>query len=184
MKHTSASFLDCNCELPFHEPPADICGMLKWAELDVCMMTAARTAVFLLACSFTVCVTGLVTNPPVENGGTVTVAAPENAPYVTILCAVTDANNMTIGTNWIHVDPKANPMRQLVSNIPLFERGPFPFRNLTIEIFSQSLDETTLECSNLAIPGLQEVFFLLRIISKLRYGVLKSTCSLFVVVFL
>lgn len=156
------------------------CGMLKWAELYVCMMTA----VFLLACSFTVCVTGLVTNPPVENGGTVTVAAPENAPYVTILCAVTDANNVTIGTNWIHVDPKANPMRQLVSDNPLFDRGPFPFRNLTIEIFSQSLDETTLECSNLAIPGLQEVFFLLRIISKLRYGVLKSTCSLFVVVFL
>ena len=120
------------------------------------------TAAFLLVCSFAACVTALVTDPPVENGGTVTVAAPENTPNVTILCEVTDANNMTIGTTWIHVTPTR---QQIFAGNPLFETLPFPFANLTIRSFVQSLDETTLECSNKVAP-LQMVFFALKIISK------------------
>ena len=139
-------------------PPLSVRIVLKWAELAVYMMTAA----FLLVCSFAACVTALVTDPPVENGGTVTVAAPENTPNVTILCEVTDANNMTIGTTWIHVTPTR---QQIFAGNPLFETLPFPFANLTIRSFVQSLDETTLECSNKVAP-LQMVFFALKIISK------------------
>ena len=118
--------------------------------------------------SFAVHVTGLVTNPPVENGGTVIVAAPENASNVTIYCAVTGPNSMTIATVWIHIDSNANPSRQgISSNDPVFNTGPLPFANLTIKSFAQSLDGTTLECSNMVSPP-QIAFFTLRIISKLR----------------
>ena len=125
----------------------------------------------LIGCIFVVCVTGLVTVPSVENGGTVTVARLENTTNVTIFCELTNgAGDMVIGSNWVHVDPKANPMRDLVTNIPLFDRGSFPFANLTITSFLRSLDETTLECSNLENPGLQEAFFLLRVIRKLHWS--------------
>ena len=134
--------------------------MLSGRSWPLFLMTALD--LFLLCCCFAASVTALVTNPPVQNGGTVTVAAPEKTPNVTILCEVTDANSMTIGTTWIHV----NPTRQLISaNNPLFDILPFPFANLTIRLFVQSLDETTLECSNQVSP-LQMVFFALKIISK------------------
>ena len=125
----------------------------------------AEAAVILLFFSFAVHVTGLVTNPPVENGGTVIIAAPEIASNVTIYCAVTGPNNMTMATVWIHIDSNAN--RTISSNDPVFNTGRLPFANLTIKSFAQSLDGTTLECSNMVSPP-QIALFTLRIISKLR----------------
>ena len=131
----------------------------------------AKPALILFFFSFAVHmhVTGLVTNPPVENGGTVIVTAPENASNVTIHCAVTGPNSMTIATVWIHIDSNANSTRQGISssNDPVFNPGPLPFANLTIKSFAQSLDGTTLECSNMVSPP-QIAFFALRIISKLH----------------
>ena len=128
----------------------------------------AEAAVILFFFSFAVHVTGLVTNPPVENGGTVTVVAPENASNVTIYCAVTGPNNMTMPTVWFHIDSNANPTRRRISNNDLvFSIGALPFANLTIKSFAQSLDGTTFECSNQILP-LQIAFFALRIISKLH----------------
>ena len=99
---------------------------------DYVGMTEA--AVILFFFFHAVHVTGLVTNPPVENGGTVIVAAPENASNVTIYCAVTDSNSMTMATVWIHIDSNANPTRQVIStNDPVFNTGALPFADLTIK---------------------------------------------------
>ena len=125
------------------------------------------TAVILFFFSFAVHVTGLVTNPPVENGGTVIVAAPENASNVTIFCEVTDSTSTTIITTWVYHDSNANPIRHLSITDPEFNLGAFPFSNLTIESFTRTLDGTTLECSNMVSPP-QMAFFALRIISKLH----------------
>ena len=96
----------------------------------------AEAGVILFFFSFAVHVTVLVTNPPVENGGTVIVAAPENASNVTIYCAVTGPNNMTMATVWIHIDSNAN--RTISSNDPVFKTGPLPFANLTIKSLIRS----------------------------------------------
>ena len=86
-----------------------------------------EAAVILFFFSFAVHVTALVTNPPVENGGTVIVAATENVPNVTIYCTVTDAMDMTIGTSWFHIDSDDN-RQAIFGSDPVFKIGFFSIR--------------------------------------------------------
>ena len=129
----------------------------------------------LIVCLIAGHVTGLNTIPSVhENGGNATVAAPKNAPNVTIFCEVTSTNNATSATLWFLIDITTNMRQQIFNNDnPLFSIGTAPFMTLTIVSFAQSLIGTKIECTNNLVPGLQVAFFILRFIGNINIIVAK-----------
>ena len=110
-------------------------------------------------------VTGLLTDPFVENGGTVVLPAPENAANVSVFCQVSFQGTPAV-TNWFLT--LNGGTRSEVTSGPSFQlTGGSMFTNLTIVSFSTDLDMAILECNNVFIsPNDETAFFLLRIIGK------------------
>ena len=109
-------------------------------------------------------VTGLLTDPFVENRGTVVLPAPENAPNVSVFCQVTFQGTPAV-KRW-SLTLNEGTRSQLMAG-PSFQLTGALFTNLTIESFSRDLDMANLECSNnLLSPNDETAFFLLRIIGK------------------
>ena len=116
-------------------------------------------------------VTGLLTDPFVEDGGTVLLPATENAANVSVFCQVGFQGTPVI-TQW-HLTMKGG-MRNVLAAGPSFQlTGGTLQPNLTIVSFSRDLDMAILECGN-GFDGLnaETGFFLLRIIGKF------ATCNL------
>ena len=109
-------------------------------------------------------VRGLRTNPPVENGGTAVVVAPENAANVTVFCEVTFGNEAPRVSTWF-LTPK-NGARERVRFDSELNFGTSGYQsNFTILSFSAVLGMATLKCNNtIPPPDAQTVYFILRTI--------------------
>ena len=134
------------------------------------MDKSAGSAVLLclsLTLQFAFLVTGLTTEPPVMNGGTVVLSRVANTANVSVFCRVTFMG-VPRSTAWfitrlnglreqLTLDPPSDP------NFVLLSSGVDS--NLTIVSFSSDLDMATLECTNaVEAPNTEEAFFNLRII--------------------
>ena len=111
-------------------------------------------------------VTGLITDPFVENGGTVVLPATENATNVSVFCQVSFQGGTQTLTQW-HLTMKGG-MREVLAAGPSIQlTGGTLQTNLTIVSFSRDLDMAILECDNgFDGPNEETAFFLLRIIGK------------------
>ena len=111
-------------------------------------------------------VTGLLTDPFVENGGTVLLPELENTANVSVFCQVRFQGTPVI-TQWLLT--MKGGMRNVLAAGPTFQlTGGSLQPNLTIVSFSRDLDMALLECGN-GFDGqnAETAFFLLRIIGKL-----------------
>ena len=108
---------------------------------------------------------GLHTNPPVENGGTVVVVAPENAANVTLLCEVTFGDGGSVRTSaWFLTLKNGARERVMFDSEPNFATSGLQ-SDFTILSFGADLDMATVECGNgLIPPNNQTVYFILRTI--------------------
>ena len=116
-------------------------------------------------------VVGLTTNPTVENGGTVVVAAPENAANVRISCQVTPGPNFTNPrvSAWFLTMKNGARTRIVFNSEPNYSTDTGGFQTeFNILSFGADLDMAALECSNdlpmLPSPNTLHVFFILRIL--------------------
>ena len=110
-------------------------------------------------------VTGLSTDPFVENGGTVLLPAPENAANVSVFCQVSFQGTQAI-THWF-LTLNGGTRSEVTSGPSIQLTGGSHFTNLTIVSFSRDLDMAILECTNAFVsPNDETAFFLLRIIGK------------------
>ena len=112
-------------------------------------------------------VTGLSTDPFVENGGTVVLPAPANASNISIICNVS-FQGTPVATHWYLI---VNGTRTFIldKNDPNFQlSGGLLVPILTIVSFDQDLDMAVLECNNGFISNNEVAFFLLRIIGKIN----------------
>ena len=109
-------------------------------------------------------VTGLSTDPFVENGETVVLPAPANASNVSIICNVS-FQGTPFATHW-YLTVNGTRISVLDMNDPNFQlSGGLLVPILTIVSFGKDLDMAVLECNNGFISPNDEVtFFLLRII--------------------
>ena len=112
-------------------------------------------------------VTGLSTDPSVENGGTVVLPATENATNVFVFCQVSFQGTPAV-TQWFLTLNEGT--RNTITSGPSFEiTGGSIQTNLTVVSFSRDLDMAILECNNgFVSPNDETAFFLLRIIGKFR----------------
>ena len=110
-------------------------------------------------------VAALLTDPFVENEGTIVFPAPENAANVSIFCQVSFLGTPAL-TRW-HLTIKGGT-RNILAAGPSFQlTGGSMQPNLTIVSFSRDLDIAIVECGNgFDGPYEETVFFLLRIIGK------------------
>ena len=110
--------------------------------------------------------TGLLTDPFVENGGTVVLPAPENAANVSIFCQVTFQGTLVV-SQWF-LTTKGGTRSAITAGGHSFRlTGGTQTPNLTIVSFSRDLDMAIVECNNVFIsPNDETAFFLLRIIGK------------------
>ena len=108
---------------------------------------------------------GLRTNPPVENGGTTVVVAPENAANVNVFCEVTFGDGGSVRTTaWFLTLKNGDRERVIFSSGSNFATSGLQ-SNFTILSFGANLDMATLECGNgLIPPNNQTVYFILRTI--------------------
>ena len=110
-------------------------------------------------------VTGLLTDPFVENRGTVVLPAKENAANVSVFCQVTFQGTPAV-TQWF-LTLNGGTRSEVTSGSSIQLTGGTRQRNLTIVSFSRDLDMAILECNNVfASPNDETAFFLLRIIGK------------------
>ena len=109
---------------------------------------------------------GLSTDPFVENGGTVVLPAPENAPNVSVFCQVSFQGTPVV-TQWF-LTMNGGTRNAISAGGPSFQlTGGTLHPNLTIVSFSRDLDMAILECNNVFVsPNDEKAFFLLRIIGK------------------
>ena len=112
-------------------------------------------------------VAGLLTDPFVENGGTVVLPAPENAANVSVFCHVSFQGTPTV-TQWF-LTLNGGTRSELTSGPSFQLTGGSMQPNLTIVSFSRDLDMASaiVECGNgFLSPNDESAFFLLRIIGK------------------
>ena len=151
-------------------PPSFHSKRWSGARMFMDIQVSAASIVILVALLPGLQVTGLSTEPPIENGGTVVLARKENESSVNIFCRVTN-NGSFFDTSWFLSTPGA-PRNQIIfgmgqSNFVLIGSSA----NLTIVSFSRDLNKALLECTNGAgsnSPILEEAFFELRIIGLLN----------------
>ena len=104
------------------------------------------------------------TNPPVENGGTAVVVAPENTANVTVFCDVTFGNGAPRVSSWYLTPKNGARGRVRFDSEPNFDTSGFQ-SNFTILSFGADLDMAILECDNLILhPDNQKAYFILRTI--------------------
>ena len=121
-------------------------------------------------------VSGLSTDPFVENGGTVALPARANASNVSVTCNVSFQGTL-VATHW-YLNVNGTRTFVLDKNDPNFQlSGGLLLPILTIVSFDQDLDMAVLECNNGFISNNEVAFFLLRIISKsnVQTSILYST---------
>ena len=79
------------------------------------------------------------TNPPVENGGTVVVVAPENAANVIVFCEVTFGNGVPRVSSWFLTLKNGVRERVRLDSEPNFDTSGYQ-SNFTILLFGANLD--------------------------------------------
>ena len=123
-------------------------------------------------------VAGLLTDPFVENGGTVVLPAPENAANVSVFCQVSFQGTPVV-TQWF-LTLNGGTRSEITTGPSIRISGGSMRPNLTIVSFSRDLDMAIMECGNgFVSPNDETVFFLLRIIGKFAstYTLLYYLCS-------
>ena len=121
-------------------------------------------------------VTGLLTDPFVENRGTVVLPAPENAANVSVFCQVGFQGTPSVTQWFLTMNGGTRDLLVVGSSFQLTGGSMQP--NLTIVSFSHNLDMAILECSNgFVSPNDESAFFLLRIIGKFVHKLTNSICT-------
>ena len=142
------------------------CPALSLKRGSVAAMKSTALLCLNLVLQFGDYITGLSTDPPTENGGTVVVAALENATNVSIFCTVTEFGSLGLSV-WFFTTEGGT--RQLLDfdqpNAANFFTTGIARQNFTIRLFARNLDMAVLECNNnLPSPNREIAFFMLRII--------------------
>ena len=132
-----------------NQPQQPISPSYFWEELSSWLtMGLAVLACLCLLSLLRDHVTGLSTDPFVENGGTVVLPAPANASNVSIICNVT-FQGTPFATHWYLTVNGGTRTSGLDMNDPNFQlSGGSLVPILTIVSFGQDLDMAVLECIN------------------------------------